>query len=128
MNELIYNTFPRPVRYSFVVLTFALMTFIFFQSLTPVRINIDTHNTDKMVHFAAYFILASIALPAFPKTNALFVLLAVIGFGGLIEFLQGLNFVGRTPDIWDFFANGLGAICAWVGWQATSAIWRHIRP
>ena len=63
---------------------------------------------DKLLHFTAYFGLASMAtmvVGARPKLA--WTLLGVILFGGLLEILQG--FTGRDPEILDFVANSMGA-------------------
>lgn len=47
-----------------------------------------------------------------------FTLISPILMSGLIEILQE-NCTGgrRSGDIWDFAANSLGAICAWLLWR-----------
>lgn len=47
-------------------------------------------------------------------------------FGGIIEILQGILPVGRTPDIADTLANGLGALMAAVAlkWVSTKSFYR----
>jgi glycopeptide antibiotics resistance protein len=76
---------------------------------------------DKFVHASLFFVLLLLMIRGFllqttfvklqlnAKRNAL-----IIGvlYGGLIEILQGLVFIERSADIFDFFANSFGAICA----------------
>lgn len=47
-------------------------------------------------------------------------------FGGIIEILQGVLPIGRTPDLMDTMANGLGAICAAASlkWISTKSFYR----
>jgi hypothetical protein len=55
-------------------------------------------------------------------------LIALSGFifGGVIEILQGILPVGRTPDLADTLANGLGALLAAfiLRWVSTKSFYR----
>ena len=55
-------------------------------------------------------------------------LIALCGFifGGIIEILQGILPVGRTPDLADTLANGLGALLAafFLRWVSTKSFYR----
>jgi len=55
-------------------------------------------------------------------------LIALSGFvfGGLIEILQGILPIGRTPDVADTLANGLGALVAafFLKWISTKSFYR----
>ena len=65
---------------------------------------------DKMEHFTAYFGLAAMATMVLGLNRRLAVaILGVILLGGGLEILQG--YTGRDPDIFDFAANTLGALC-----------------
>ena len=65
---------------------------------------------DKAQHFVAYFGLASMATMALGLNRRLvWAILGVILLGGALEILQG--YTGRDPDIFDFIANLVGALC-----------------
>lgn len=77
---------------------------------------------DKMWHFVMYFVVASVyyldyakfKLPHHTKLSveALMIMLAIL-LGGLLEILQGLGGT-RQMDIYDFWANTLGAFSAFL--------------
>ena len=64
---------------------------------------------DKILHFAAYFLLAAMAAAAF-KTRwpVVYAVLGLIALGGILEIIQ--DFVGRELSFWDQVANTLGAL------------------
>jgi len=65
---------------------------------------------DKAQHFTAYFGLSAMATMILGLNRRLvFATLGVILLGGALEILQG--FTGRDPDIFDFTANTIGALC-----------------
>ena len=76
--------------------------------------------SDKTLHFIAYFVLVFLlwfSIAADKKVNwrraaAWWVLLVVVWYGVFDEWLQG--YVGRDPDIMDFFADAGGALACLV--------------
>lgn len=62
---------------------------------------------DKAQHFVAFFVLTVLAAIAFPATHVLIMAAALSAFGALIEVVQGLDFVGRDRDFWDWVADTL---------------------
>jgi VanZ family protein len=84
---------------------------------------------DKAQHFVAYFGLASMATMALGLNRRLvWAILGVILLGGALEILQG--YTGRDPDIFDFIANSIGAVCGttvgamfWVALRGPRACW-----
>lgn len=65
---------------------------------------------DKAQHFIAYFGLAAMATMVLGLNRRLvWAIIAVILLGGALEILQ--NYTGRDPDIFDFIANTIGALC-----------------
>ena len=66
-------------------------------------------NGDKVLHFAAFYVLALIGAAAFPGRKAL-VWLAVLlcAYGALIEIVQPLPPFGRDRDGLDWVADTLG--------------------
>jgi hypothetical protein len=67
---------------------------------------------DKAQHFVAFFALTVLAALAFPAVHVLPMAAALSGFGALIEIVQGLEFVGRDRDFWDWVADtvAVGAV------------------
>lgn len=78
-------------------------------SLMPSEEFVEVKYLDKLVHFIMYFIMALLALTAFPsgwpRTAAV---IATYGLGFLLEWGQGFVDV-RTPSIMDNAANFVGA-------------------
>ena len=76
--------------------------------------------SDKTLHFIAYFVLVFLlwfAIAADKKVNwrraaAWWVLLVVVWYGVFDEWLQG--YVGRDPDVMDFFADVAGTVVCLV--------------
>jgi len=77
--------------------------------LTPQPPSMVENNGDKVLHFTAYFGLALLATLAWGRRRSLiWVLLAIIAMGAVMEVLQGM--VGRDADWHDQVANTLGAL------------------
>ncbi|MES2837477.1 MAG: VanZ family protein [Bacteroidota bacterium] len=73
---------------------------------------------DKFVHAGIFFVLIVLSLRNFSKNNTLksttkYYLLAFgIGYGILLEILQGAIFIERSADIYDVIANSFGCVLA----------------
>lgn len=68
---------------------------------------------DKLLHFTAYFGLASMATLILRRGQRLvWALTALAIFGGALEILQG--FTGRDPDIHDEIANCIGVAAGFL--------------
>jgi VanZ family protein len=81
---------------------------------------------DKLIHSAMYAGFCFLLLWAWPEQftgkkilSALFILLA---FGLLMELMQGVSHAGRSFDITDELANGIGFIPGWILWKIVSRI------
>lgn len=68
-------------------------------------------SSDKFMHFITYFILSSgfTTLTQFNR-NLIFVAIGLIGYGILLEFLQGMTGY-RFMEGFDMLANSAGVIC-----------------
>jgi VanZ family protein len=69
---------------------------------------------DKWVHFGFWFIWTWLFLKKV-NPSGFYNLISVVFFsayGGLIEVLQGTMNLGRTCDIWDWFADTAGVVVA----------------
>jgi VanZ family protein len=79
--------------------------------------------SDKLLHFIAYFGLAAMAAAAFMARRP--VILACFGLvllGGVLEIVQG--FIGRDMSVYDEIANTIGVV---AGGTAARAIVEHLR-
>ena len=71
-------------------------------------VNIDP--MDKVVHLLVYYIFAVLGYRALAnKTYYLYVCLAIIAYGGLMEIGQSW-IPGRQMSLYDFLANTLGVV------------------
>ena len=75
---------------------------------------------DKIVHFLFYFFFVvfwSFALHKnfYLKKYSFIIVVFAIVYGIIIEVLQGLLTTTREPDLYDVFANSLGAIIGYLG-------------
>jgi len=67
------------------------------------------HESDKFLHFLAYFGLAGLATTALRHRRAIILAtLALIAFGGALEILQA--FTGRDAEWLDEVANSIGVL------------------
>jgi len=69
---------------------------------------------DKADHFLAFFCLMAAALLSFPRARVIWLVALVSLGGGAIELIQGLPFVHRDCDFWDWMAEN-AAIASVVG-------------
>lgn len=70
--------------------------------------------SDKLEHVAAFFVLAMLARLGWPTVNRLLLggLLALYGLG--IEYVQSMDFVGRTASSADFVADLVGIMLGFL--------------
>ena len=112
--------FARPVKGYWIIFfktLFAIVTIVVIhESLIPSYGPTVHDSLDKLVHFAAYFILVCLAALAFPKARLWRVVGALILLGAALEGAQGLMNLGRTASVGDLIANGLGACFPAVSW------------
>ncbi len=81
---------------------------------------------DKANHFIAFYVLGGLGAASFPRSRVLLVAGGLMAFGGAIELVQALPFVGRDAEFWDWFADGVGlagalAPLALAWWRARAA-------
>ena len=77
---------------------------------------------DKALHFTGLWGLSLGAAVAFPRAHLLGLAILMVGFGGMIEVLQGLPVSGRDPDFADWLADTIGVAAAYLpliaaGWR-----------
>jgi VanZ family protein len=89
-------------------LAYALLLVVAILSLTPAVVNIG--GSDKLGHFLAYATLSMIfSVIIRQRISLLWILLSLILFGILMEYLQGLSGY-RYADPKDALANSIGVI------------------
>lgn len=79
--------------------------FTFVCAVLPSQHVIHIFKWDKAEHFLAFYVLTGLAVAAFPRGNLLAIAAALSAFGALIEFVQGLSFVGRDRDFQDWVTD-----------------------
>ena len=67
--------------------------------------------SDKLEHFGAFFVLAVLARISWPRLSGWLCLIALVGYGAGIEWLQATGDAGRTASAADLVADTAGAIC-----------------
>ena len=68
---------------------------------------------DKAQHVVAFVVLTILAAVAYPRVHLRWTVLWLAVFGAVIELVQGLSFIHRDCDIYDWFADSeaiLGAV------------------
>lgn len=86
--------------------------FALYSALTPSDGASSLFPWDKLAHFAAFYVVTLLALPAFPRANLLVIAAGLLGLGVAIEFLQMLPGVNRDADWKDVVADGAGIAAA----------------
>jgi VanZ family protein len=90
-----------------IALATAIVTILYF-ALTPVEHKIVEDINDKLNHLLAFAVLAFLADYSFPRTRlSLIKILALLGFGFLIEVLQYF-LPYREFSLYDLLADGIG--------------------
>ncbi|MDP9084407.1 MAG: hypothetical protein M3N50_11675 [Pseudomonadota bacterium] len=91
---------------------FAALIFTFYSAVMPVTEAARLIPWDKALHFIAFYGLTGLALAAFPKTRLWIIAASLSGVGALIEVVQGLPFVHRDEDFWDWVADTIAITAA----------------
>lgn len=96
---------------------------------------INIPGVDKIIHFIWYFVLTLFVLAGTVKWlgKVKFILYFIIvcicvGYGALMEYLQGTVFVARSMDIFDFIANSIGVLNGAILFSSfyKGKLWRKI--
>lgn len=90
----------------------AAFLFTFYSAVIPPSHAVQLVPWDKAEHFIAFYGLTGLAVAAFPRQPLLMIALCLSGFGALIEFVQGLSFVNRDRDFWDWVADSVAIAAA----------------
>ncbi len=87
-----------------VVLAAALL-YTFYEAFKPPRMGGGLFPWDKADHFCAFFVLTGLAIVALPRQPLWRIAAGMAVIGAAIELIQGIPFVGRDCDFWDWFAE-----------------------
>jgi hypothetical protein len=87
------------------VVFWAALIFTFVCAVLPSKHVIHIFKWDKAEHFLAFYVLTGLAVAAFPRAKLFVIVVALSAFGALIEFVQGLSFVGRDRDFQDWLTD-----------------------
>ena len=90
----------------------AASTFTFVYAVLPSQHVVHVFNWDKAEHFLAFYVLTGLAVAAFPRASLFGIAAALSAFGALIEFVQGLSFVGRDRDFQDWVTDTIAIAMA----------------
>jgi VanZ family protein len=107
------NPVLRPeLRYRrlWFVVGLVLAGIITYLSLLPVRYLPTVHLWDKLEHALAYVALAFWFGSVVVRRDIFWVGLALLAFGGLIELVQGWMGMGRSAELRDLLADGVGIL------------------
>ena len=104
---------PRPLlhaaRIADAVLFWPVLAFVLWSQLQPDVPSALQGINDKLLHFAAYFVLGAMAGGAIrTRGKVKWAVLGLILVGAAIELIQA--YVGRETSLFDGIANGAGAI------------------
>ncbi|MCB0537436.1 MAG: VanZ family protein [Chitinophagales bacterium] len=110
--------FNLHLKYAFIAIV--LLVAIMYVSLLP-KIELPKTNifqADKIVHFSMYFILSVALFKGFFNVNLkkslTFACVLSFLYGFIVEILQYSLTSTRMFDVFDIFANGMGAIFAYL--------------
>jgi hypothetical protein len=88
------------------------LVFTFYSAVIPSEHAVQLVPWDKAEHFIAFYGLTGLAVAAFPRRSLWIIAVSLSGFGALIEIVQGLSFVHRDRDFWDWVADSIAIIAA----------------
>ena len=99
-------------------------------ALLPQQIAVQMSSSDKIDHFAAFAVLMILGQLAFPARFHVALGLGLIGFGALIEVLQAVPKLNRSPDLLDWLVEVAAVLVVGVVYAPISAmvsgLWDHM--
>ncbi|RAN33767.1 VanZ family protein [Hyphomonas pacifica] len=108
MRALLSHKLTRALA---VIATIILIIVIAHLSLSPAADVPAPQVSDKVKHFAAYFVLAGTLATAFGPKRGIYALIVAILYGLAMEVAQDMGDAGREGSIADALANTAGAAC-----------------
>ena len=82
-------------------------------TLLPVTVGVEKFISDKLLHAAAFFLLAALGLGVWQDRFWLRLILGLVLLGALIEVLQSSPTIGRDAELYDWFADIAGVLTAY---------------
>lgn len=113
LSYLLTKKFSFNFQNNLRILAIASAILIFILSLIQVELPEIPLVKDKVLHFLAYFCLASLVLKASENTKISYLLLIMLSMGVLIEIIQG-NLGLRYFEYMDIIANSLGILAGFL--------------
>jgi VanZ family protein len=105
-----------------ILLFWATCAFTLVMALLPQPPQLPGSPSDKVQHVAAFLVLTSLAIMAYPRVSLLRIGLLMVLFGLLIELLQLIPALNRDGSALDWLADG-AAVAAVLG---TASLLRRI--
>lgn len=106
------------------------MTMVSILALLPREIAVHLSSSDKIDHFAAFAVLMMLGQLAFSARFHIALGLGLIGFGALIELLQAVPGLNRSPDLLDWLVEIAAVLMVGFLYAPISAmvsgLWNHI--
>ena len=105
ISEPMWQSILRLGKTSGIVLAVAL-AYTLFKAFAPAHEGgSGLFPWDKADHFSAFFVLTGLAMVALPRQPLWRIAAGMSALGAMIEVIQGLPFVGRDCDFWDWVAE-----------------------
>lgn len=83
-------------------------------SLSPAQDSPHVSGSDKLHHFIAYFSMSLWFAGLYPRSQYVWIGVAMFALGGVIEAAQGAMGLGRQADFYDMIANTSGVAVALI--------------
>lgn len=110
-NSGILMTRTHTIKLAILRLLFSIMlVFALAKAFVLPRKFLRLFHWDKAEHFTAFYLLMVLAAAAFPRRPLWAIALALSLLGAAIEVIQGMPFVARDSDFWDWFADTLAIV------------------
>lgn len=100
---------------------FTILTYLLLMEMPPS--NDGSIYKDKIQHIIAFGGVMFWGLMAFPMQKRT-IMLGLIVFGGVMEVLQGLLTTTRQPSVYDWLADLVGIILAWLVFRGLERWWK----
>jgi glycopeptide antibiotics resistance protein len=112
-----------PHARTLLVIGWLLVALIIIESLVPAGLEVGVSLSDKVRHFAAYFVLMLYFSGLYPRERHLLLALVFFLLSACLEVLQGMFTTTRHMDAVDLVANSLGIALAFVAARLGLAEW-----
>ena len=106
-----------------LVIGWLLIAIIVVGSLMPAGLDVGFRVSDKLRHFAGYFVLMLYFSGLYPRERHPLLALAFFLLGAALEILQGTLTATRHMDLIDLTANTLGIVLGFVFARLGVAEW-----